>query len=150
MYGEKWNEYRVALGVGWYYHYDNGWGFEYGWTHTYQLIGLLKDGVLYGDSSLTAPDTIPPNNVHTPELVQNFPNPFNQSTTIYYTIPYATHATLAVFNTLGQHVAELFDGELTPGFYVATFDASGLASGVYFYQLQAGNSVATKKLTILR
>jgi len=148
--GEGWTDTRVALGIGIYYDHSDGFAYESGWGWTYQLIGLLKDGVLYGDSSLTPPDTIPPNTVHTPKLIQNFPNPFNQFTTIGYGIFYPSQVTLTVFNTLGQRVAELVDGELVSGFYQSTFDASGLASGVYYYRLQAGNSMTTKKLIILR
>jgi len=84
------------------------------------------------------------------DLSQNYPNPFNPSTVINYTIPNRSFVTLSVFNTLGQRVAQLVSGEKRAGSYGVTFDASGLASGVYFYRLQAGSFVQTKKLVVVK
>jgi mannose/cellobiose epimerase-like protein (N-acyl-D-glucosamine 2-epimerase family) len=70
------------------------------------------------------------------ELCQNYPNPFNPSTTIRYGFPGSSHVTLTVFNTLGQRVAVLQEGEKEAGYHEVVFDASGLASGVYLYRLQ--------------
>jgi hypothetical protein len=83
-------------------------------------------------------------------LGQNYPNPFNPSTTIRYGLPSRSHVTLTVFNTLGQQVATLAEGEMEAGYHETVFDASGLASGVYLYRLQAGNFVQTKRLLILK
>jgi hypothetical protein len=83
-------------------------------------------------------------------LHQSYPNPFNPSTTIRYALPHRTHVMLTVFNTLGQHVATLVNGEVEAGYHEVRFDASGLASGVYFYRLQTGDFVATKRLIVLR
>jgi polyhydroxybutyrate depolymerase len=83
-------------------------------------------------------------------LSQSYPNPFNPSTTIRYGIPHQTEVTLAIFNTLGQHVATLVQGEQDAGYHEVRFDGSNLASGVYFYRLQAGSYVETKKLMLLR
>lgn len=84
------------------------------------------------------------------ELGNNVPNPFNPSTTISYAIPTRSHVTLTVFNTLGQKVTELVNGEKDAGSYNVTFDASGLASGVYLYRMQAGSFVQTKKLVVVK
>jgi len=83
-------------------------------------------------------------------LSQNYPNPFNPSTTIQYTLPANEHVALSVFNTLGQRVAVLVDEEEQQGRHEVRFDASILASGVYFYRLQAGTFASTKKLLLLR
>ena len=81
---------------------------------------------------------------------QNYPNPFNPSTTIRYALPARTHVTLTAFNTLGQRVAVLVEGEVEPGYHDVTFDASGLASGVYLYRLEAGDFVQTRRLVLVK
>jgi hypothetical protein len=83
-------------------------------------------------------------------LAQNFPNPFNPTTMIKYGLPERAHVTLTVYNTLGQPVATLVNGEIAPGYHVVQFDAKGLASGVYFYKIVAGNFMQTNKLLLLR
>jgi hypothetical protein len=83
-------------------------------------------------------------------IAQNYPNPFNPSTTIRYGLPNRSHVTLTVFNTLGQQVATLVQGDQEAGYHEVRFDASGLSSGVYFYRLQAGTYVETRKLLLLR
>jgi hypothetical protein len=83
-------------------------------------------------------------------LSQNYPNPFNPSTTIRYGLPSRSHVTLAVFNTLGQRVTTLVQGEQEAGYHEVKFDASELASGVYLYRVQAGEFVQTRKLLLLQ
>ena len=72
-------------------------------------------------------------------LDQNYPNPFNPSTVIEFAIPQETHVRLEVYNVIGQRVATLVDGVRRVGYYAVPFDATGLASGVYFYKFTAGD-----------
>jgi hypothetical protein len=83
-------------------------------------------------------------------LFQNYPNPFNPSTTIRYALPHRSFATLSVYNTLGQQVAILVNGEMEAGYREVTFNANGLASGVYFYRLTAGGFAQARKLVLVR
>jgi photosystem II stability/assembly factor-like uncharacterized protein len=82
-------------------------------------------------------------------LFQNYPNPFNPTTTIRYALPQRSHVTLTVFNCLGQEVATLVNETQEAGYHNARFDGTGLASGMYFYQLRAGEAVASKRLIIV-
>jgi YVTN family beta-propeller protein len=83
------------------------------------------------------------------DLSQNYPNPFNPSTVIEYALPKEARVKLEVYNILGQRVATLVDETKSAGYYAERFDASGLASGVYVYRIQA-DIVETKKLLLLR
>jgi hypothetical protein len=83
-------------------------------------------------------------------LFKNYPNPFNGTTTIKFGLPRPSSVSLAVFNTLGQLVAELVNGYLEAGYHTVTFSSQGLSSGLYFYRLQAGDFVETRKLVIVR
>ncbi len=83
-------------------------------------------------------------------LEQNYPNPFNPTTTIAFAIPKAAHVTLEVYNAAGQKVATLVNRYLPAGNYQASWDAVGMASGVYFYKIQAGEFKATRKMMLVR
>jgi hypothetical protein len=83
-------------------------------------------------------------------LEQNYPNPFNPITTINYTIPKASKVKLTIFDALGRKVADLVNENQVPGAYEVTFEASNLASGMYFYQIQAGDFIKTHKMILLK
>ena len=83
-------------------------------------------------------------------LFQNFPNPFNPSTIIRFTIPKESEVNLTVYNLLGQKVITLINKELPMGTYNIRFDASKYSSGVYIYNLKAGNYLKTKKMILLK
>ena len=83
-------------------------------------------------------------------LHPNFPNPFNEVTVIRYDLSSESRVQLEVFNELGQKVAALFEGWQSPGRYVRLFEGRGLASGVYFYNLRAGELAETKKMLYLK
>ena len=81
---------------------------------------------------------------------QNYPNPFNPSTTIKYELPKASEVKLSIYDMLGREVSVLVNERRNAGVHEVKFDGAGLSSGVYFYRLQAGNSVQAKKLVILK
>ena len=83
-------------------------------------------------------------------LVQNFPNPFNPVTTITYSLPLKTQVELVIYNTLGESVMQLVNEEKEAGKYSVKFDATNLPSGIYFYKLQAGSFVETKKMVLMK
>ena len=84
-------------------------------------------------------------------LSQNYPNPFNPSTIIQFTVPSNGHAVLKVFNVLGQEVVTLFEGEAAAGInHQVEFDASNLASGIYFSRLEFGGQMQVKKMLLLK
>lgn len=84
------------------------------------------------------------------DLAQNYPNPFNPTTKIDFTIEKSAHTVLKVYDVLGQTVATLIDANLAAGSHVATFNASNMESGVYFYQLTSGNYKETKKMMLVK
>ncbi len=83
-------------------------------------------------------------------LSQNYPNPFNPSTVINFAIANESNVTLNIYNALGQKVAELVNGNMSAGNYKASFDATNLSSGIYFYRLSAGDFVSIKKMMLLK
>ncbi|MDQ7817622.1 MAG: lamin tail domain-containing protein [Melioribacteraceae bacterium] len=83
-------------------------------------------------------------------LEQNYPNPFNPTTTIRFSLPLEYFVSIKVFNLLGEQVSEVINQSLKEGYHEIKFDGSNLASGVYFYHLNAGNFRATKKFIVSR
>jgi hypothetical protein len=84
------------------------------------------------------------------QLEQNYPNPFNPSTTIRFEIPTSAAVRLSVLDILGREVEVLVNERMNAGAHEKVFNAAGLASGVYFYQLKTGQYCETKKLTLVR
>ena len=84
------------------------------------------------------------------KLYQNYPNPFNPTTTIGYDVPKLSHLKLIVYDILGRKIKMLVDSEKFPGHYQVTLDAGKLASGIYFYSLQVGTLVETRKMILIR
>jgi hypothetical protein len=83
-------------------------------------------------------------------LEQNYPNPFNPTTNIRFTIAHPEFVSLKVFDLLGREVTTIVNEHLTPGIYLKQWNASNLASGIYFYRLKANSFTKTKKLILLR
>jgi len=114
-------------------------------TATPQVLGSVTFN-LVGTLGVPTAERLPTQFV----LGQNFPNPFNPSTTIRYGLPHKTTVQLSVFNTLGQSVSTLMNREQEAGYHEVQFDGSKLPSGVYLYRIQAGSYVETKKLLLVR
>lgn len=108
------------------------------------LRGLYTTDIITG---VNAPVPIIPSKYH---LLQNYPNPFNPSTTIMYDVPRYSRVEISVYDVLGRKVGTLVDNWEQPGTYTVRFDASRLASGVYFYQLISESFFETKKMILLR
>jgi hypothetical protein len=135
----------------WVTEYGNAPSFRPSWVNAYladKSGNVLPSGdmLLTGVALPSRGGTLPTDIV----LEQNYPNPFNPSTTIRYGLPGKSHVTLTVFNTLGQQIAVLISREEEAGYHGVKFEGSGLSSGVYFYRLQAGDFVATKRLLLLK
>jgi hypothetical protein len=83
-------------------------------------------------------------------LTQNFPNPFNPSTTIKFSLTSSGYATLKIYNALGSEIEVLMDNEMNAGTYDVQWNARNYPSGVYFYQLRSGRFVETKKMILMK
>jgi len=83
-------------------------------------------------------------------LSQNYPNPFNPITKISFSIPSETDVTISIYDIRGRHIKTLVNEEKKAGYYDVNFNASDIASGIYFYKLKAGNFVLTKKMVIIK
>ena len=121
----------------------------------YRISGIPKGAVYVFPKAATSVEVESGLNPTEFVLEQNYPNPFNPVTTIKYSIPavgtrHGVSVKLKVYDILGNEVATLVNEQKTAGTYEVNFNASNLSSGVYFYKLQAGNFVQTKKLMLLR
>jgi hypothetical protein len=83
-------------------------------------------------------------------LFQNYPNPFNPSTTIKFALPEKAIVELSVYNSLGEKVAEVFNGAMDEGYHEIEFRAEALSSGIYFYRLEADKFVSVKKMIVIK
>ncbi len=90
---------------------------------------------------------------HIPEeldVEQNYPNPFNPTTRIQFSLPENQEVRLVIYDVLGRAVQTLVDENLSAGIHNVTFNGSGLSSGIYFYQIQAGSDVTTRKMVLVK
>jgi hypothetical protein len=111
------------------------------WTDTFSVF------VHGSPSTISEPKTDIPYKF---DLIQNYPNPFNPSTMINYQLPMANDVELSIYNLLGQKVATLVSDRQAAGYYQVEWDASGYASGIYYYRLVAGEFIEMKKMVLLR
>jgi hypothetical protein len=115
-------------------------------NYVYRLKQIDFDGTVSYSSEIEINVTGPKDFT----LFQNYPNPFNPSTTIKFALPVAGNVKINVYNSLGQLVETLIDGEMQSGYHEVNFDASRLASGVYLYQLQAGEYISIRKMVLIK
>ena len=115
------------------------------------VAGTHGRGIFIGeyDTSLSTggPGPTNPKSFH---LAQNYPNPFNPGTTIEFYIPSAEQAVVTIYDINGREVAEVFNQPVGKGNHVIAFDATNIASGIYFYSIKAGTYQATKRMMVLK
>ncbi len=138
-YGYSYHDTSVPTGFWWY-------RLEQVRLDGTSRFALLSGMAVWGTSDVAEHGELPAEYA----LRQNYPNPFNPSTTIRYELPKTSAVTLTVYDILGRQVSELVNERRDAGVHEVKFDASGLASGVYYYRLQAGSFVETRKLLLIR
>lgn len=116
-------------------------------TYLYSLIQIDYDGTT---ENVGVVEIIINNTPNEYSLLQNFPNPFNPSTIISFTVPERIMVVLKVYDVLGTEVAELINDIKSPGRYEVEFNSNGLPSGIYFYTVQAGKFIDSKKMILLK
>ncbi len=130
---------------------NTGAVWEYcGWSQSNGAWGTHVAAASFGTPPSTQPVLANNETVTAFALKGNYPNPFNPTTNIVYTLPSDMRATLTIYNALGQQVALLADGVQSAGQHVVAFDASRHASGIYYYKLQAGTNVSMAKMLLLK
>ncbi|HOH08709.1 MAG TPA: lamin tail domain-containing protein [bacterium] len=113
----------------------------------WQLSTIITKGFTNGDPTGVA---TAPRVVEGYLLTQNYPNPFNPSTRIDFTLPRQAEVQVAVYNLRGEMVAELVNGRLAAGSHQLTFNAEGLASGIYIYTIRSGEFTAAKRMVLMK
>jgi len=127
------------------YFFFNAWkagdlGYNPYWVDAQLVYNLITD--VEDENNTGYPETF--------QLYQNYPNPFNPTTKITYSIPQRSFVTIKVYNVLGNEVTELVNEDKPAGEYQVEFNGSGLTSGIYLYNLQAGSFVDTKKMIFMK
>ena len=126
----------------------------------YAVVGVSSNddngnnsGLAYVYNGFTSPVGVEGERVGIPaefSLSQNHPNPFNPVTTIEFSLPAMGYTLLTIYNLRGQEIAKLVSGEIQAGYHKVNWNASNFASGIYFYRLQAGDFVQTRKMVLLK
>ncbi len=152
-YGNNWSQINDGLGSGAYN------VLSIGADDQYLFAGTVSSSIWRRPLSQVVTEIDDESNFQPKEysLEQNYPNPFNPSTTIKYTIPNVTlsgveesRVQLKIYDVLGNVVATLVNEEKPTGVYEVEFNASNLSSGIYFYKLQAGSFIQTKKMILVK
>lgn len=134
-------------------------GYTYSWTehnlingheYSYTLVAVDLSGQSEEIGTVSATPSFNAATITEYALHQNYPNPFNPSTTITFDLVEAGQTRIFIYNTLGQTLATLVNGELTAGRHTVNFDAAALPSGLYFYRMDAGDFSAVKKMILMK
>ena len=112
--------------------------------------GMVKNGIVYGDTTMFTGVNDNKTVVNNYELKQNYPNPFNPSTTIEFSLAKGDRVEVTVYDILGNRVKTLFDGFKPAGSHTVKFDARNLTSGVYIYKIKSGAFIASKKMILVK
>jgi len=123
--------------------HTNIWYVNFGHLYLYHLLQVAATS---GISDVANENNIPGKF----QLSQNFPNPFNPETTIYYEIQNSGNVVLKIFDVMGRELKTIVNSYQIPGQYSVKFNASYLPSGIYFYQLINGRNVAVKKMMLIK
>ena len=124
-------------------------GSPFGGPYSKVMAGAVIDDVVYGTILLSVhqiSNEVPDKYT----LKQNYPNPFNPSTKIQFSIPRAGNVRLVVYDQLGREIKTLVDDNLSAGIYEYSFQSNNLPSGVYFYELNAGDHRETKRMVLIK
>jgi len=116
-----------------------------GWVQLVEFEVLFdsKEGFQAEETEVAAvPETF--------ELKNNYPNPFNPTTTINYQLPEQRHVRISVYNVIGQHIATLVDANMNAGYHSVVWDAIDQSSGIYLYRIEAGDFVQTQRMILLK
>jgi len=133
-------ERRLATGFGLIYYYT-----EPSWVQI--LLGCIIAGDTFGNlTSITQIATLPSNY----QLKQNYPNPFNPSTTIEFELPEAVYVNLQVYDILGRLVTTIVEGRQVAGLHRTVWDATGMASGIYFIRLTTPNKIQIRNAILMK
>ena len=128
-----------------------------GTSSTQDLVGCRINGVTYGDTLLTGVESVSSEVPESYSLGQNYPNPFNPRTVVSFSLPVVSNVTLKIYDVQGREVRTLVNERMQAGRYEVDFDASGMNSGVYFYQMtvhhggsSTGNFTETRRMMLLK
>jgi hypothetical protein len=117
---------------------------------SYRLTCIIYTAWINSGGGVSAIDEDRNNTLTNFDLSQNFPNPFNPATVIKYRVPSTNHITIIIYDLLGNEIEVLIDEEKTSGVYEVKWNAETFSSGVYIYQLKAGEFTSTKKMVLVK
>jgi len=145
-YFEGGERHRLVLGIGMVRSGQYGAQFSLG----HRLKGCLFDGILYGDTSLVGINQLSSEVPERFTLSQNYPNPFNPVTNIQFALPKSGFIKITVYDALGKEAESLLQQDLNAGSYETQWNAENYPSGVYYYNLSAGEFSITKKMVLVK